>query len=73
MSPDEIRMTELAEQRHALLDLDADAECTDYPGCVCVVCPPRLDKRPSPVRWECVAFAVGFMIGLILTMALGRP
>ena len=28
---------ELAEQRHQLLDLDADSVCRDFPGAVCVM------------------------------------
>jgi hypothetical protein len=36
----------LAEQRHALLDLDADSAFT-IPGCVCPACPPRDTEAAS--------------------------
>lgn len=39
MSPDETRLAMLAEQRHDLMELDADSQCTDIEGCVCVACP----------------------------------
>lgn len=31
----------LLEQRHQLLDLDADSQCRDFPGATCPACPPR--------------------------------
>lgn len=68
MSPDEIRLTLLAEQRHSLNDLDADSCVPDYPGCVCVACPPnrkRVIMRKLNV-WKTVGFVLGFVIGLAL-------
>jgi len=39
MTKEEIRATELAEQRHQYLDLDADSECCPE-GFTCPACPP---------------------------------
>lgn len=70
MSPDEIRLTNLAEQRHALNDLDTDAQCVTYPGCACVACPPNrkrvLMKKIRTHSWHCAAGVVGFVIGVTL-------
>ena len=70
MSPDEIRLTLLAEQRHSVNDLDADSCVTNYPGCVCVTCPPNRKRmimnqlhRPA---WKIAAGLTCFLIGVLL-------
>ena len=74
MSPDEIRRTNLAEQRHALTDLDADSCVTNYPGCACVACPPNrkrvIMRKINSVPWHCAAGVVGFVIGLALVAVI---
>lgn len=74
MSPDEERLTLLAEQRHALKDLDTDSQCTTYPGCACVACPPNRKRvimhklnRPG---WKIAAGLVSFVIGLVMVVVI---
>lgn len=74
MSPDEIRLTLLAEQRHSLNDLDADSCVPDYPGCVCVACPPNrkrvIMRNLSHPAWKIAIGLFGFVLGLALVAVL---
>lgn len=77
MSPDEIRLTLLAEERHTLKDLDADSCVTDYPGCVCVACPPNrkrvIMRNLNHPAWKLVVFLTGVLIGAVLIVAALAP
>lgn len=70
MSPDEIRLTLLAEERHTLKDLDADSCVTTYPGCVCVACQPNrkrvIMRKLNRPGWKIATAVLGFLVGLAL-------
>ena len=73
MSPDEIRLTNLAEQRHAVKDLDADSCVTNYPGCACVACPPNrkrviMRNLNRVTGWRLAAALTSFAIGVTLVV-----